>query len=200
MKIEVFIPCNLNKGNRCLLNLALLFSLLSLSGCLTTENSAPLALSPPVEGNMLLSQNDDNSYQPHYFAQPNIADEMVMNAQAGEQVVALKSNSAAGGRCSFKDRFDRKAVLAYEWDRSRLALDVEGVDPMGGGNDKGFRLEYKLRFQSEKTKKQLCRYKSSWQGLFGSSYNEFFVREDDTAVEEVKGMKKDVLQYIRRAF
>lgn len=107
-----------------------------------------------------------------------------------------------GKECRLKDRFDRKAVLAYEWDRSRVSLDVNGL---GFGWD-GFsdveeiKLEYRLRLQPEKPPREKCRYASHWQGIVGSGYNEFFVREENTVWEDLKKVKEKAGQYIETTF
>ena len=213
MKDMFFIPYNFHKGQKCFLNIILLYSLLSLSGCSTSVKSASLAPSPPDVSRVLFSQDNYVSYQPHFFAPPRVGVEIAIakdtrSFENSELTINDTNALAVNGDtpvqaslkgCRFKDRFDRKAILAYEWNRSRLSLDVKGINFDSGG-DKGFRVEYKIRFQPEKTKKQRCRYSSSWQGLFGSSYNEFIVREDNAAWGEIITMKEELMQYINRSF
>lgn len=214
MKARFFIPSNFYKGQKCFLNTVLSLSLLTLSGCSTTVKSAPLAPTPPDVSIVLFSQDNYISYQPHFFAPPRVGVEVTMDSEdrffENSDLTIDDTNALAvngGGSpvqaslkgCRFQDRFDRKAVLAYEWNRSRLSLDVKGVN-LESGSDKAFRVEYKIRFSPEKTKKQRCRYSSSWQGLFGSGYNEFIGREDAVAWGELMTMKDEVLQYINSSF
>lgn len=113
--------------------------------------------------------------------------------------IALNGGVDVPSECSLHDRFDRKAVVAYEWGRSRLSLDVDGVS-LGGGGERGVHLKYKIRFQPEKTKKQRCRYSSPWQGLVGSGYNELFVRKEDTVWAEIRDVKRSAAQYMDNFF
>jgi len=97
--------------------------------------------------------------------------------------------------CSLRHRFDRKALIAYEWGDNRLGLDMDGVN-MAGADIKAAMVTYRFRFSPDrkvayKTKREKCRYHSKWQGLIGSGYNEFFVREDDTVVQGVSSFIKD---------
>lgn len=105
---------------------------------------------------------------------------------------AALSSSEPEKKCRINDRFDRKALVAYHWDRNRLALDVDGIN-LGGSGNKGVRLEYRLRLQPGKTRKEKCLYESNWQGLIGSGYHELFVRENDTVWQELRRMRRDVM-------
>lgn len=93
--------------------------------------------------------------------------------------------------CHIKDRFDRKAVLAYQWGRNRIGLDIDGIgyDSM---DLEEIKMTYRLRLQNHKRKKEKCRYNSSWQGMIGSSINEFYKREDDTVMQRFDALKKAV--------
>ncbi len=98
--------------------------------------------------------------------------------------------------CRLHDRFDRKALLAYEWGDNRLGFNVQGLN-MAGGKVDGTMLSYRLRFSPDervayKTKRERCRYQSGWQGLIGSGYHEFFVRENDTVMQGLRDMRRDV--------
>lgn len=212
MKTWFLIPFDCFKGREFFNKLILCTSLLALSGCLTTGKSKPLAPSPPsVTSRSLSAQQSDIAYQPHYFSAPlqvallQVETSPIIDKGVDADIVQLLPLKGARDavssldKCRMKDRFDRKAVLAYEWGRSRLALDVGGVN-LNGGSDKDFRLEYKIKLQPEKTRKQRCRYSSSWQGLIGSGYNELFLRQENTVWGEVKEVKTAVTQYIDRIF
>jgi hypothetical protein len=102
-------------------------------------------------------------------------------------------------RCRLKDRFDRKAVLAYRWGRNRLALDVDGVN-IASTDIEGVKLEYKLRMHPEKSWREKCLYASGWQGLIGSGYNELIARENDTVYKELRKIRIDVQNKIEGFF
>lgn len=104
------------------------------------------------------------------------------HAESTAQRLAMKAE-AARAECRFKDRFDRDDLIAYEWGQSRLGLDVDGI-----GYDsmelEEVKLTFSMNLQPIKSKKQLCRRDSSWQGMIGSGYNELIVH--DGAVIEQK--------------
>ncbi|MGH1403019.1 MAG: hypothetical protein ACRBDL_02135 [Alphaproteobacteria bacterium] len=181
---------------------------------MTSDKSVSLAPTPPVTSAVVSSDelNPDYSY----------VDVASGSAVITQDTSALQGIGAAGGGgtipvsvrapsvsldhdvtppegCRVQDRFDRKALVAYEWDRSRLSLDVDGIG-MDGADVDMVRLEYKIRFQPEKTKKQRCRYPSRWQGLVGSGYSELIVREEDTVFEEIKALRKKANPYLERFF
>jgi len=193
------------------------FVMLTLSGCITSNKSDPLALMPPVVS--LQSINDQSKLQASYHLNSTIKNDAISsnvidkphsvfiereddNLRAiGDIKVALddKNNKKSNKKCRIKDRFDRKAILAYEWGYKRIALDVDGVN-LKGNSRKGIKLEYKMNLQRKKKKIQKCRYKSKWQGLIGSGYHEMFVRENDTVWGELRSIKSKVTNYMDNAF
>ena len=204
-----FTPFYPEKGREKLYRVLLItvLSSLTLPGCVTSDTSAPLAPQPP-EINM--TTIEDQHVQPHYFADVMSVDPVIsVGIQADDvgfekrsDVVAPDANQVKAiteDNCRVQDRFDRKAVIAYEWGHERLALDVDGVG-LDGGDDSGVRLEYKVNLQRKKTSKQKCRYSSKWQGLIGSGYNEMFLRQEDTVWEDLKDMRKDVSDYVNGRF
>ena len=175
VKTRLFTPPSKNKGQNCAFNIVLCFSLLALSGCSTTEKPKPLAPDPPAVNTLLFSQQSQILYQPYYFAAP--PQEEVNEQKTIPPIIKSDASKSADQRdCSFKEKLDRKYLLAYEWGRSKLSMDIDGIN-MKPSSEKALRIEYKIRFQPEKTKKQLCRYPSNWQGLIGSSYNEFIIQK-----------------------
>lgn len=178
-----------------------------LSGCATSQNSLRLAPSPPEVRFSTLYSDQRSEEDERHLIDPKNDDKKfsardVLITASGLKIdprqpaeAAYEKKEPEGRACGVKDRFDREAVLAYEWDRQRLALDVDGVE-LGGDGDFAFRLEWKLRLQPEKTKKQKCRYNSAWQGLIGSGYNELFIREEDTVYEEFRDMRKKMQRYL----
>ncbi len=193
------------------------FVMLTLSGCITSNQSEPLALMPPVVSEQ--SINDQSKLQTSHHSNSIIKyDEINSNVMEkphsvfiereednlhaiGDIKVALvdKNNKKSNKKCRIKDRFDRKAVLAYEWGYKRIALDLDGVN-LNGSSRKGIKLEYKMNLQRKKNKVQKCRYKSKWQGLIGSGYHEMFVREDDTVWGELRSIKSKVTNYMDNVF
>lgn len=98
-------------------------------------------------------------------------------------------------KCRIKDRFDRKAVFAYQMDEGRLSLDVDGLN-MGSTNIERVYLQYKISLQPEFEKKDHCKYASAYQGLIGSAYNELVLREEDTVWEELSDIQAEVGHHI----
>lgn len=142
---------------------------------------------------------DVSSLQPASGGFAQIASATMIDEMRGRAALSKKSQTK---ECRLKDRFDRKALLAYQWDRSKIALDLDGVGVGFGGFKKleGVKIEYKLRLQREKPPRERCRYDSKWQGLIGSGYNEFFVREDQSVWEDLRKMKKDAARFVDESF
>lgn len=98
----------------------------------------------------------------------------------------LGADSIPSG-CSIKDRFDRTETIAYQWGQNRLGFtyDTSGTDFQGAF------LRYRLKFQPHKTSKERCKYPAAWQGLVGSAYNEFYLRENNTVWQDLKVLRLD---------
>lgn len=189
-----------------------------LSGCVTTgHTSAPLVPPPPVvaaqeqpqaghDGSLVMAvyyaeveQNERYNFAPVTTGQgqeyaiasagPDLAG--MLNELGYERENVALSPGALAYNCEMKDRFDRKEVLAYEWDRSRLGLDLDGINTDGDGG-RAVRVNYTLRLQPEKTSEQRCRYPSAWQGMAGSAYNELMLRESDTVWQHLRQIRKTV--------
>tara|TARA_R110001592_G_scaffold20926_9_gene84633 strand:- start:18917 stop:19567 length:651 start_codon:yes stop_codon:yes gene_type:complete len=189
--------------------IVIILSVLTLPGCITSNPSVPLAPHPP---DINISTMQEPVFTPHYFADAPVVDPLSIAlsvdiqdsgfAQRQGQVegVPVKTAVALGeDKCRIQDRFDHKAVLAYEWGYQRIGLDVDGVE-LGGSDDAGIRLEYKMNLQRKKNREQKCRYSSQWQGLVGSGYHELFVREDATVWQELRDIRGDVADYMDQAF
>lgn len=163
-------------------------AVLMLAGCSSSSDSAFLAPAPP--------EFDFNApRQP--ITTVDIAppaggmETQPVDETLDESVVAALEEQRIPAKCRIKDRFDRKDVLAFEWGQNRLSFDVAGLG-LDSYEIEKVRVRYRLRFQDYKTKKERCRYASSFQGLIGSGYNEFFVRKNDTVWEELKKLRGDV--------
>jgi hypothetical protein len=192
MKKNVFIAQGQKRIETVYISFLFLFATMALAGCSFTSGSSPLAPRPP--------QMDLSSLPREPITMVQLDSAAHNKALAGPEEaakiekIALGYTPSAKG-CSVKSRFDREALMAYEWGdggRQRLALDVDGI-----GFDQfdleQVRLEYKIRLSAEPTKKQRCRYASSWQGMLGSGYNEMFVREGgDTIWNELGDLEEDI--------
>lgn len=106
--------------------------------------------------------------------------------ETSQSRTALDGDKIPAG-CGLKDRFDRSETIAYQWGQNRLGFtyDTDGTDFKGGF------LRYRLKFQPLQTSKERCQYKSAWQGLVGSSYNELFLRKNNTVWDGVKVLRLD---------
>ncbi len=212
VKTACFTPFDLVRGQEKLYRLLLIatFSSLILPGCVTSDTSAPLAPQPPE---INITSIEDPRVTPHYFTDAAALDPVVTTTTVPDEDTGLQKRadaisseaervvraSVAKDKCRVQDRFDRKAVLAYEWGYERIGLDVDGVS-FDGGDDSGVRLQYTMNLQRKKNGKQKCRYSSKWQGLVGSGYNEMFVRQDDTVWEDLRDIRKDVSDYVNDRF
>lgn len=95
--------------------------------------------------------------------------------------------------CGIGDRFERGATLAYNFkdEQNRLALNVGMSGPSFSDPT---RIEFKnviLRFTHKfskpiPNKRDKCRFKSGFQGLVGSTYNDFFVRTNFTVWKDLR--------------
>lgn len=214
---ETFTATGYKKSTKELFSkrLFLVFSILTLSGCLSSGSSLPLAPSPPEYHHFtstdhgsseihMLSEGDN--YIPDYAAAVTAVagSGALVDARPTDQidgVVQVKSLSSTKiERCSLRDRFDRKVLLAYEWDRSRLSMDVDGVNMNSMGEDMAVRFEFKMRLQRGVKKVRKCRSKSQWQGMIGTGYHELIEREENTVWDEIRFLKKDVVKKIKDVF
>lgn len=206
-----FAPLYLVKGQENLYKslLVIVISILTLLGCTTSNQSYSLAPQPPETP---ISSIEDAVFTPYYFADVPFVDSLSVGVNAEVQSSGFEERlepvtgapreteiALAEDKCRIQDRFDRKALLAYEWGYQRVGLDVDGIGFDGGG-ESGIKIEYKMNLQRRKTKIQNCRYSSKWQGLIGSGYNEMFVSEDGLVWKDLRNMRKDVLERMDRAF
>ena len=201
-----FTPFDLVKGQENFYkSLLVIISILTLPGCLASDTSAPLAPKPPE---ISITTMEDPVFVPHYFSDPALVDPLTVGVGAEVHDTGFEERlepvsgapaeakiALAEDKCRVQDRFDRKAVLAYEWGYQRIGLDVDGIG-FGGSDDAGVKLEYKMNLQRKKNEYQKCRYNSKWQGLIGSGYNELFLREDGAMWKDLRDMRKDVSDYI----
>ena len=91
--------------------------------------------------------------------------------------------------CSLGDRFDREALVAYNFSdgQSRLSLNMKTDDiGLGGVEVEQVMLRFKYKLQPIPHRKYACKYPSGFQGLIGSGYNEFVRRERNTVWQELR--------------
>lgn len=186
----------------------ILFSAPFLSACVMTKASTPLVPPPPTVSYQDSETGGVSAAAAFFAEEPQVydlaADSGFADGAPALQAVALQGLDAPGAEvprfeeskpvktCSLGDRFDRGEVIAYEWDRSRLGVDVDGLN-MGGGGMDAVKLQYTLRLQHERSSEQACRYPSAWQGIAGSAYNELFLRQEDTVWQELRAMRRNFL-------
>jgi hypothetical protein len=95
--------------------------------------------------------------------------------------------------CHFADRFDRGATLAYNFkdNQTRLALHLNLEGPSLGEpsnlhlNSVMVRYTYKFS-KPPASRRDKCRFQSSFQGVLGSAYNELFIRNSYTVWKELR--------------
>jgi hypothetical protein len=99
--------------------------------------------------------------------------------------------------CSIRDRFDRKATLAYNFsdEQSELAFNLNARGPTFDNPTRmefrGAEIRFTYKMQKYKTPKERCLYASPFQGLIGSVYNEFSQRKHDTVIQELRAQGLD---------
>ncbi|MCC7305745.1 MAG: hypothetical protein IT558_05745 [Alphaproteobacteria bacterium] len=105
-----------------------------------------------------------------------------------DDVAGLEPVTHIAPGCSIKDRFDRDAMLAYNFsdNQSRLSLHLSGDVGLGEAEFEKVMIKFNYKFQPGKDKKQRCRYASGFQGVVGSVYNEFVRRKHDTVLDELR--------------
>ena len=174
------------KANRVALGLWMCVLASGLSGCtgnsqtlrtpierLNFDNTSPVAAGGVPQG---LSVKD---YDPQF-----------RDAQAK---LGLSEDQSKALGCSIGDRFDRGATLAYNFDdnQSRLALNLSVAGPKLSDPSR-FELNsvvvrYTHKFSKPPpSKREKCRFQSSFQGLVGSAYNELFIRNSFTVWKEIR--------------
>lgn len=107
--------------------------------------------------------------------------------------LGLTADEVRAFGCSMGDRFDRGAALAYNFkdDQSRVALHLSMEGPSfsdpGRLQFNSVMVRFTHKFQKPSTtEKKKCLFPSGFQGMAGSIYNEFFVRENYTIWQELR--------------
>lgn len=202
MRISGAIP-NGKKGQEFFYSFVFILSILALPGCVTSQKPAPYAPTPPIVDHNFIDAADYSAHAMQFFPNLHSSADLIPGLQpgAGDVEISAKANSLAYDsqiNCRLKDRFDREALVAYEWNRNRMSFDVDGIGGRSGSS--GMKLEYKVRLQPEKSQKQKCRYNARWQGVLGSSYNEFVLRDKDTIWSELHQKRVEALEHLSSVF
>jgi hypothetical protein len=172
----------------------LLTAIVILSGCNAHTSHAKLAPQPPQIQTAYLDKLPHDEPRPsgNTLALANIEPAAGSAKAPSARAVQSGYNNAQNLKgCSVQDRFDKDAALAYQWGRShrnRVSLDVDGLEfsPFGGSSAdiEQVRIEYRLKLQGKKSKKERCRGHHNWQGLIGTGYRELIDREENTVWDE----------------
>ncbi len=138
---------------------------------------------PPTAGEALLRDEDD-VYRP--MTNLNLAQERDERDMAAG---LAPSEPALPAACSLGDRFDRDGAIAYNFDdrQSRLSLNLDmGNVGIGGVEVDRVMVRYRYKLQPGSGRKDVCRYPSGVQGLFGSGYNELVRRQHNTVWDKMR--------------
>lgn len=188
---------NDNKGVRHRLKkFGCLLIMLTASACTTSaeHHSHPLAAPPSFDAAYTVPDTHYNMNIVPVRSDVLAALDSDPNVPSGFNDTPVNVSAAEGANCNIQDRFDRNALIAYEWGQNtqnRLGLDVDGIG-WGGGEIEQVKLQYTFRLQPERPKKMGCRYTSGWQGMVGSGYNEMFMRpENEGAKADFNELRRD---------
>lgn len=106
--------------------------------------------------------------------------------------LGLSEDQSKALGCSIGDRFDRGATLAYNFDdnQTRVALNLSVAGPKLSDPSRFELNSVVLRYthafsKPPPNKREKCRFRSSFQGLVGSAYNELFIRNSFTVWKEI---------------
>jgi hypothetical protein len=146
-----------------------------------SQNKAPLT---PSE---IFQEQEQETFRP--MQDLNLASqEDEWDARKNLSLGYSASEPAIPAGCSIKDRFDRKAVLAYNFDdkQSRLALHLNADADWGEVEVEKVMVKYTYKLQPIPHRKDACKYPSGFQGIIGSGYNEFFRREKNTVWDQLR--------------
>jgi hypothetical protein len=111
--------------------------------------------------------------------------------------IGLSEGEAKQLGCKIRDRFDRGATFAYNFDnqQTRLSFHLGLNGPsLGAPTQMEFKsvfVRYTHKFSKPpEGKREKCRFQSNVQGLIGSAYNELFVRNNYTVWQEIRNKLK----------
>jgi hypothetical protein len=174
-------------------------TVLALAGCSHSDESAQFSMAPPppvFDPNTPAGPPEPQHLmaftgQPIPFPSNIQLTDPGMPGQDSMEQMGFTSTQTEEKGCRIKDRFDRGALLAYQWGQNRVALNVKGINLDSDGIE-GVKVQYTLKLQDHKSHKERCKYDSHWQGIVGSSYNELFLRKEDTVWGQVHDIKTQI--------
>ncbi len=168
-----------------------------LAGCADTTFQEPdtRALAPfffankdnPKNSGELYLENERDVFRP--MEELNIAErEDKLEIERKEALGIAPQEAAVPAGCSLKDRFDRTAALAYNFDdqQTRLSLHLSGDAGFGGFDMEKVMVKYTYKLQPISHRKEKCKYASHWQGLIPSVYHELYVRQKNTVWDQLR--------------
>jgi hypothetical protein len=173
-------------------------TLLTLSGCSFGSANETNYFSTSSKGKALEEYKQDLAPSIHAVEQgQNIEDFYPENSLDNKKKntirLGLSRDESKALGCDLGDRFDRGAALAYNFDNQKsrvsLHLSVDGPSFSDPSNLElnSVLLRFTHKFQKpSKSQIKKCQFPSKVQGLFGSLYNEFFVRDNYTILDELK--------------
>jgi hypothetical protein len=178
-----------DKANRVALGLGILIMATGLSGCGFVSKTTKT----PIERLDLSSSSSTTGEVQQGLSVADYDPESLKNPAK----VGLSSDESKQLGCKIRDRFDRGATLAYNFDneQSRLSFHLGLNGPSLGDPTQ---MEFKsvlVRFTHKfskppESKREKCRFQSNFQGLIGSAYNEFFIRNNFTVWQELRSKLK----------
>lgn len=173
-----------------------MFALLTFSAC-STSGSYNVTLAPLPPGHSEMAASGHGS--PMTGQQANritpAAGKKTYRETARQERAVLAVGTRSAPDCSVKDRFDRDALFAYEFGtqgRNRVAFDVDGLN-MDSTEIEEVKISFTYRLQADRPRKERCRYKSNYQGLIGSGYNEMVQRDSGHTVwHEIRDARYEI--------
>ncbi len=174
-------------------------ALLALPACTFDTSRADRYFSKSERGQALDDYKDDLAPAIHAVEQGrSLEDFYPENIEQQKQKkdmvrLGLSRNESKTLGCDMGDRFDKSAALAYNFSNQKtrlsLHLSVDGPSLSNPSNLEfnSLLVRFTHKFQKpSKSQQKKCQFPSQVQGLVGSIYNEFFVREKYTILDEVK--------------
>ena len=175
------------KANRVAFGLWMCILATGLSGCTNNTSQTPRT---PIER---LNFNDPSPTRADGVQQGLSPADYDPQYKESSPKLGLSEDEAKALGCDLGDRFDRGATLAYHFkdNQSRLAFHLSLEGPKFSDPTRlelnSVLLRYTHKFSKPPAnKRDKCRFQSSLQGLLGSAYNEFFVRNSFTVWKELR--------------
>jgi hypothetical protein len=178
-----------DKANRVALGLGILIMATGLSGCgfVSKTTKTPIERLDLSSSSSMMGEVQQGLTAEYYDPE----------SKKNPAKVGLSEDESKQLGCNIRDRFDRAATLAYNFDdqQSRVSLHLGLNGPSLGDPSQ---MEFKsvlVRFTHKfskppESKREKCRFQSNFQGLIGSAYNEFFVRNNFTVWHELRSKLK----------